>query len=203
LLLYPIQIKMNKQISNIYTISVNSIDFNDFYYRKSGGCFGGEGNVLMYNNTYKNVKDIQKGDIVAYGATVLCVTSFEFVNTINYIDGNNVLKISPWHPVIKNGQWVFPINEIANNHENVTIHKTTVYNFILDSVHLITINNIVTCTLGHNIKGPIIGHEFYGTDSVVNDIKKMNGWKHGFINIDTEIQLNDKNGSIIGYFQKD
>ena len=185
--------------TDMYTITVNSDDFTNFYYDKSGGCFGGEGNVLMYNNTFKKVKDIQKGDITAYGATVLCVTTFDFVNTINYSDGNNVLKISPWHPVIKNGQWVFPINEIANNHESVTIHKTKVYNFILDSVHLVTINNIVSCTFGHNIKGPIIGHDFYGTNDVINDIKKMSGWKQGFINIDSEIQITDKKGSIIGY----
>jgi hypothetical protein len=155
----------------------------------------------MYNNTLKKVKDIKKGDRVAFGATVLCVTSFEFVNTITYIDGNNVLKLTPWHPVMKDGKWVFPINEMTKNTStsDITIHKTTVYNFVLDSVHLITINNIVACTFGHNISGPVIGHKFYGTDAVINDLKKMNGWTNGFINITTEVNLLQTTGGRNGF----
>jgi hypothetical protein len=177
--------------SSSYNVPVTSASFNSIYNNPSGGCFAGEGNVLMYKNTLKKVKDIKKGDRLAFGATVLCVTVFEYVNTITYIDGINLLKLTPWHPVIKDGQWVFPINEMIKytNTSDITIHKTKVYNFVLDSVHLITVNNIVACTFGHNISGPVIGHKFYGTDAVVNDLKKMNGWNNGYINITTETNL--------------
>lgn len=175
--------------SSSYSASVTTASFNNAYNNPSGGCFGGEGNVLMYNNKLKKIKDIKKGDRLAFGATVVCVTSFEFVNTINYIDGVNVVKITPWHPVIKDGQWVFPINEITKdtNTSDITIHKTRVYNFVLDSVHLITVNNIVACTFGHNIKGPVIGHEFYGTNVVINDLKERSGWETGYINLDSAV----------------
>ena len=175
--------------------------YNPIYNNPSGGCFAGEGNVLMYNNKFKKVKDIKKGDSLAFGAKVVCVTTFEFVNIITYIDGINVLKITPWHPVIKDGTWVFPIIEMSKDTDssNITIHKTKVYNFVLDSVHLINVNNIITCTFGHNIKGQVIGHEFYGTNEVINDLKKMNGWNIGFINITEETKLWETIGLAHGF----
>ena len=164
-----------------------------------GCCFGGAGNVLMYNNTYKKVQDIIKGDILAFGAKVICVTSFANVNTINYFEGNNILEITPWHPILRNGNWVYPNDHVSQLQKNSTMQKNTVYNFVLDAVHLVNINNIIACTFGHTIKGPVIGHEFYGTEEVINDLKKMCGWSRGYINISSEIQIADNKGNIIGY----
>ena len=183
----------------------HSVSFNQMYNNSSGGCFGGGGDVLMYDNKIAKVKDIRKGDRLAYGARVLCVTSFNFVNTIMYKDNEKIVKITPWHPVMKDEKWVFPIDEMlkTKKHSDITIHKTQVYNFVLDSVHLIKVNGITACTFGHNIKGPVIGHDFYGTDAVINDFKKMSGWKSGYINIDEEVQYTDNknNNKTNGYIE--
>jgi hypothetical protein len=63
----------------------------------------------------------------------------------------------------------------------------------------VNINNIIACTFGHTIKGPVIEHEFYGTEEVIKDLKKMSGWARGYINISSEIQITNKHGQIIGY----
>jgi hypothetical protein len=69
---------------------------------------------------------------------------------------------------------------------------TKVYNFVLDTVHLININNIIACTFGHTIKGPVIGHDFYGTEAVINDLKKMRPKFRSYFQNIIDMILNEK-----------
>ena len=43
------------------------------------------------------------------------------------------------------------------------------------------INGIQCCTLGHDFKGPVIEHPYFGTECVINDLRKMPGWNSGLI----------------------
>ncbi len=43
------------------------------------------------------------------------------------------------------------------------------------------INGYKCAALAHNITGEVIGHEYFGTEKVVQDLEKMMGWDAGLI----------------------
>ena len=65
----------------------------------------------------------------------------------------------------------------------------------------IVVNNIVCCTLGHNIQGPVIGHNFFGTDNVIHNLKTKfrSGYDNGLVDNITRIIISKNNKIIIGY----
>ena len=165
--------------------------FNNAY----GGCFGGYGVVSMDNNTTKYVKDLIKGNKLDNGATIECVISFENCVVQEMVTLNN-LVITPWHPIYVCGVWKFPADY------EPTAHKFTenkVYTFILNKNHMININRVNACTLGHNFKGPIIQHDFYGTNIVINDLKRFEDYNKGLIELSEKNIVYDTRRKIIGY----
>ena len=55
------------------------------------------------------------------------------------------LLITPYHPIKINNEWRFS-KDIG---ETVNINCDYLYNFVLESGHILIINNIPCCTLGH------------------------------------------------------
>ena len=70
--------------------------------------------------------------------------------------------------------------------------KVCFYNLVLDSGHVVFINNIKCCTLGHNLQGDIIEHNYYGSNAIINDLKTYNGWVKGLINLKDSQFIRDK-----------
>jgi hypothetical protein len=150
------------------------------FYDRGGGCFGGNGNVHIKGNKSKLVSKIKGGDILSNGAKVICVIKIIVTSGKKEMCNCNGLSITRWHPIIIDGEWVFPGERINAYLEEID----TIYNFVLDTKHIITINDIKCCTLGHNFTGsPVIEHPYYGTDKIINDLSMMNGWKEGKITI--------------------
>ena len=73
------------------------------------------------------------------------------------------------------------------NHPNVFITKIMdceyIYNFITENRKSILVNGHIYPTLGHNIKGENISHTYFGSNKVIDDLKKINGWSQGFIDL--------------------
>lgn len=151
------------------------------YYDQTAGCFGGNSSVHIQGNKFKPVSKIKKGDILSNDATVICVIKIYVTSgkkEMVYI--NDGLLITMWHPILINKKWTFPGKRIKPSLEEID----TVYNFVLDSKHIITINDIECCTLGHNfIDNDVIKHPYYGTNEIINDLSKINGWDEGKITI--------------------
>jgi len=59
-----------------------------------------------------------------------------------------------------------------------------VYTFVLESEHVMIINGIECITLGKTFDEKV-KHDYFGTEAVVNDLMKLEGWNYG------EIVLND------------
>jgi hypothetical protein len=89
------------------------------------------------------------------------------------------MLITPWHPIIINNKWVFPIN-IAPE-ENIKLD--CVYNLVLESDHIVLINSTPVVTLGHNFTDEIVAHPYYGSQKIIQDLSQMNGWNDGIITI--------------------
>ena len=150
------------------------------YYNREGGCFGGNSKVHVKGNKIKLVSDIEKGDILSNGAKVECVIKIIVSSGQTEMVYINGLSITRWHPIIIDGVWVFP-----GERKNAYLKEIdTIYNFVLDSKHIITINDIECCTLGHNFTdNSVITHPYYGTNKIIDDLSLMDGWKEGKITI--------------------
>ena len=93
----------------------------------------------------------------------------------------NGVKLTPWHPIKIEGAWKFPSKLKRGKMEYCDV----IYNLVLDNNHSVFINGLEVVTLGHGLKDNlIVEHEYFGTEKVVNDLKKFKGWDNGKIFID-------------------
>ena len=108
------------------------------------------------------------------------------------------LYISEWHPIYINNKWIFP----CNNYQSIDIELDYIYNIILDSQHVIIINNIPIITLGHNITdNDVLKHDYYGTDKIINDLKLIDNYENGLIVINNP-QIIKKNNLVVCLYDK-
>jgi len=55
-----------------------------------------------------------------------------------------------------------------------------IYNFVLDSCHVLLVNGYECVTLGHNLKDEMLQHPYYGTDKATRDLLNLPGADVGF-----------------------
>lgn len=93
------------------------------------------------------------------------------------------VSITPHHPVqlTFGGEWMFPA-ELPHTSVERSSSKL-VYSFALEGEEGTRAPNIITkgstqwvlvATLAHGLEGPVIGHGYFGTDRVVDDLYKLN-----------------------------
>jgi hypothetical protein len=71
--------------------------------------------------------------------------------------------------------WIFP-SEIAQLNERLI---STVYNLVLTSGHIVNVEGHKCITLAHGFKEPVAAHDFFGTEAVIDCLKKQPGWNEG------------------------
>jgi hypothetical protein len=160
------------------------------YNNANGGCFVGTAKVKMADGSECLVNRLQSGMLVSGGHKILCVirTPLRGQSTLTQLPGPENLFITPWHPVKKGtgeaaagALWEFPnAVQFACTH---TDGHTMVYNLVLETGHTIEIGDWTVCTLGHGFEGPVIGHRYFGTQAVIEDLKNTPGWARGYIQL--------------------
>ena len=168
-----------------------------------GPCFDGDGLVQMANGERKAVKSLKRGDQVASSngsvATVLALIETPIpegqLTDIVEVEG---VSLTPWHPIQTgaNGQWVFP----ADVHAAKKVSIRAIYNLVLDAHHVVTINTLNVITLGHNKTEGILAHPYFGSEKVVEDLKKHPGWADGHLVIVDPKGERDANGLVCKFF---
>jgi hypothetical protein len=88
-----------------------------------------------------------------------------------YLPGG--LIITAWHPIHQNGTWVFPQDLV----QPVMSDCDSVFSLVLDTEHIVTINGVRVICLGHGYEEGILKHEYFGTQNVIDDLKKMPGFE--------------------------
>jgi hypothetical protein len=148
------------------------------WHNQSGGCFNGECRIKMADGTLKAIKDVVAGEQVAtpmgpqtLTAVVVCGSQLSSQPMVQLEN----LSITPWHPILIAGQWVFPADIAPYTSRPIR----TVYNFVLPAVHIVYVEGYQCCTLGHGLKGPVIEHDFFGTEKVIECLKAAEGWSTG------------------------
>ena len=162
------------------------------YLNAGGGCFSGLNHVRTPGGS-RLVRDVKKGDILITvlpdgsesTAKVICsVVSKPPGGTMDLVSING-LKITPWHPmkmVPSESTWHFP-GDLATagigHRKEEPIDE--VYTFVMDEGHVVVVEGFPVCTLGHNFKGAVIEHAYFGTSAIVDDLKQLTGWEDGCV----------------------
>jgi Mg-chelatase subunit ChlD len=147
------------------------------YNDRSGPCFAGHCRVTMADGSQKRCENVNKGDIVVTSndghSEVVCVveTKVDGISMIQY----SKLCISKWHPIKKNGIWIFPNNL---KKKEIIQYAGKIYSFLLLNkqgkyAEDLIIENEVCIALAHGIENDSVAtHPFYGSMAVVNELKK-------------------------------
>merc|ERR1719273_2403760 len=146
------------------------------------------------------VKDLKKGDSIwtpGGKATVLCVVKTNMpTGKCDLVSlPKSDLLLTPWHPVRLKGVWKFPADVSC-----ITTQKCdAVYSFVLDSQHVMVINNVECVTLGHNFtENKVVAHPYFGSRKIVDDLKNCDGWQIGLIEFGGPSLTRDSETGLLG-----
>lgn len=175
----------------------------------AGPCFLGASLVLMADGTKKRCDQIQPGDIAAPDYRIRCVIRTEVSHADVVQLGSQDPSGDPletggftlWHPVFVNHAWRHP----ADLGKIRRVTTDAIYNFVLDKDHVLLINDIMTCTMGHDmVANEVIDHPYFGARraghrNVRDDLEADPGWATGYIRWrNVQVQHDPVTGFICG-----
>ena len=173
------------------------------YHSSGNPCFHGKCLVQMFDGTHKQVSLISKGDQVitlsGKSAQVKCVVKTNIPQgKTDLVELEGGLLVTPYHPVKINDTWQFPCS-IAQPSATLC---SAVYSFVLSEGHLMNINEVTCVTLGHNFQGDVVGHTYFGSQKVIEDLKSMEGWDMGLVQLQPGCLVRDNSGLVSGLLQQ-
>lgn len=143
--------------------------------------------ILTIGNIYKPIYNITKGDRVIdiHGniCIVLCLIKINCQNEKCYMVNIEDTIVAPCQPIKIDGEWKFPITpKLPTLYDCICV-----FNLVLDKGHTIIVNNTISCTLGHNLSdNDVVYHHYFGTNSIIDDLKQSKDFENGFIALDME-----------------
>mgnify|MGYP001206226170 CR=1 FL=1 len=188
------------------------------YRASSGGCCAKGSRIRMEDNSFKNVEDLKRGDEVltvniVNGIQHIGFGFIECVIVTKCTDGlvnmvglkglnDNTLNITPYHPVIGFGltsSWNFPIKmELPD-----IIECEEMYTFVTSNRESLLIEDYIFATYGHNLKGEIIEHDYFGSHEIVKDLKRGFDYESGKIYLTNDMFNRDSNGNVCNIRKND
>lgn len=164
---------------SVYALPYSPRSLTASFNNPSGGCFHGDCEVLMADFTRVAIKDIVPGSEVwtpSGPSRVIALVTCNTKNKSQPMSQVNKLVITPWHPIRnKDGVWEFPASLYFYNERMLQ----TVYNLVLERGHIVSIEGFDCITLGHGFTEPVAAHPYFGSQLVINDLKKLAGWAEG------------------------
>ena len=162
------------------------------YNNPMGGCCAKGSLILMADNTYKKVEDLQKGDKVVsvktdivgskcvhYTKSVIeCLIETKCEKGKELMVKIDNLKITPYHPIMdETYTWTFPkfMGEVKE------VKCPTMYTFVIKDRGSVVIDNHIFATYGHHLEGGIISHNYFGSDKVIQDLKMFETYQYGIV----------------------
>lgn len=178
---------------HVYRSPVNMSMYND----SDDPCFLGSCMVILQDKTKKRLDELKKGDVLPNGAKIRCILKTNVttgradmvrlkafnIGTPNPSTKNDKedLVVTPWHPIydFERMKWCFPA-EIGSV---MTVETDALYSILLDSYHIMDINDIPCVTLGHDFEDPVRRHPFFGSPAVVKEMQRFPGFGDGVVEI--------------------
>ena len=169
------------------------------YNNSSGPCCAGHCHVLMADNSHKKASEIKKGDEVMTYSTrqdsqgryheMFSKSEIECVVKTYCDQGKEMmvqlgeLVITPYHPIIYmdryDKDWSFPVSI----KEPRLIQCPEMYTFVVQNRQHLKVERFIYATLGHNCQEEIIRHDYFGTEKVINDLKRFNTYEEGYVHL--------------------
>lgn len=168
----------------------------NYYHSSANPCFHGNSLVKLASGTLKKVSEVKKGMTVATpvgSSKVRCVVKTLCRGTAHLVELGNGLLVTPFHPVRVEGRWEFP----RNLGEVKELPCNAVYSFVLETGHIMIINNVECVTLGHNFQEDVVKHPYFGSEKIIDDLTKMRGWSTGFIELYPGCLVRDSNTTLV------
>lgn len=169
-------------------------------------CFDGCCEVKMVDGSVKRVDELRKNDkvIVDGGVGVVeCVVRTSSANsTIRLVTLHSGLRVTPWHPIMRNDKWVFPCEILDKSEDAFT---DAVYSFLLAADPLtkcrpvsMSISGETCITLAHGIMNDAVAtHAFFGTEEVVRNLQESSGWNDGLVQLKENCMIKDANTQLV------
>jgi hypothetical protein len=153
---------------------------------------------MMEDQSHKKVEDVRKGDkVITFTkdheisvGEIECVVKTHCDYNIEHMVTLGKLKITPYHPILIKGtkKWIFP-HDIE---ESFLTFCSTIYTFILKNRESVIIEGYIFSTLGHGMEGNVIQHDFFGTEKVINDLKKWSTYDKGYVFLTKDMIVRDR-----------
>jgi hypothetical protein len=156
----------------------------NYYAGEGGGCFAGQCVVLRLQGescVATCVRDVRPGDMLAVAGEGFARVKFvaEIVCLTPLVPLEGGLLLTPSHPIRVDGVWLRPKHLSSRRVAN---SEQVVYNFVLESNHVLLVNGVECVTWGHGLTDPTVTHEFYGSMKRVTNalaqLKTSNGITH-------------------------
>ena len=195
------------------------------YNTVDNGCFAGECTVVVLDKNYINgvrgyskilVKDVKVGDIVKFYDSngyialtkVTHVMKTILTKSIEMIQYNNGLLLTKWHPIVtqllnqrlrfSKTEWHFPESDLKTSPTTcklVMYDGEAMYDFVLKDKGFLPVNGVSCATLGHNFIGDVVGHPYFGSSKVIEDLDRLNG--NSYVTITQDYFRRDPNTKLI------
>lgn len=170
------------------------------YYSSNNPCYSPECMTMLENGKKISVGDLKKGMIVktpkgpAQVRLVIVSKVKNHETLMCHFDKG--LKITPYHPIIYQSKWTYPCKVI----EPIPTRTPVVVSVVLNKYHILTINQIDTITMGHDIKDPIVAHPFFGSDKVIKELSKHPTFDSGEVILpENSIKRDSNTNMVIGF----
>lgn len=168
---------------------LSSQHMSETYNNQENPCLSGDTYVYTKNGQ-TTISDIRKGDVIqvaenVYDEVACVVKTIQSCQIVLFTRISDFAYVTPWHPVLADNTWVFPIEYFGEEH---IVEKRTdaVYSLVLKSENRFVIGEYKRYSaicMAHHIADGIAAHEYFGTDRIINDLKNMRGWANGLIEI--------------------
>jgi hypothetical protein len=147
--------------------------------------------IKMYDPKFKYLKlahTLKKGDVIEgpnkNPVKISCVIKkevpyikdFYYNYTANFVSIGKGGLLAPYHPIKLNNKWVSPVTLGALYRYDADY----VYNFVLDTDHVLIVNNIECATIGNN-------QNSYSSEIITN-LSQLDGWNTGLITLNNNKQ---------------
>jgi hypothetical protein len=170
------------------------VDMNSFY-NAAGVCFNGDA-IVELGIGEKRVRDLVKGDKLFDGGVMECLVETVENGSICEAVIINDVAFTPYHPIHVNGKWVFPIDV----GDVIHIPIDSWFNLVLKGNKIVRLNGIEAITLGHYMTQDCLAHPYFGTNAVIQDLQRSEGYSRGHVMRPPMGVIRDRNGMIIGTF---
>jgi len=170
----------------------------------ANGCFHESAQVLMADGSLKAISQLRKDDLVSsapgISSRVLCLIKIRCpASQVQLVElPGTQLLITAYHPVRISGKWHFPC-DLAPARQ---VACSSIYNVVLSSGHVMQVGGVQCVTLGHSFADdPVVAHPYFGSDAVVQDLKRVPGWASGLVEFSTNdcVRRDAKSGLVVGF----